>query len=198
MNTLNIEQEIDAFFTKVIQTLGKIDKSSLQQFVKVLIDAYQRESTIFIFGNGGSANTASHFCGDFVKGVSYGCSKRFKIICLNDNISALMAIANDISYEDIFSEQLKNFLKKDDVVIGISCSGNSVNVIKAIEYANTAGAMTIALCGFRGGNLKRIANLVIHADIDDMEVSEDIHLIVTHFAKQAIIKWLQASDCKMS
>jgi D-sedoheptulose 7-phosphate isomerase len=192
MNTLNIEQEIDAFFTKVIQTLEKIDKSSLRKFVTVVLDAYQRESTIFIFGNGGSANTASHFCGDFIKGVSFGRSKRFKIICLNDNVSALMAIANDISYEDIFVEQLKNFLKKNDIVIGISCSGNSPNVIKALEYANSAGAKTVAFCGFDGGRVKNIAQFSIHADINDMEISEDIHLIIAHFAKQTIIKMLQS------
>lgn len=189
---MNIDQEIDVFFAKVVQTLEKIDRTSLQQFVGLLIEAYRRDNTIFIFGNGGSANTASHFCGDFLKGVSANMEKKFKIICLNDNISALMAIANDISYEDIFSEQLKNFLRKDDLVIGISCSGNSGNVVKALEYANTLGAVTVALCGFNGGKIKQIANFVVHAEIDDMEVSEDIHLIIAHFAKQTIIKMLQS------
>jgi D-sedoheptulose 7-phosphate isomerase len=188
---INIKSEIDVFFTKVMQTLGKIDKTSLKKFVDLLLDAYHQESTIFIFGNGGSASTASHFCGDFIKGVSYGLEKRFKIICLNDNISALTAIANDVSYEDIFIEQLKNFLNKDDLVIGISCSGNSTNVIKALEYANTVGSKTVSFCGFDGGKVKHIAHLSIQADINDMEVSEDIHLILVHCLKQVVMKVLK-------
>ena len=191
MNTLTIEQEIEIFFNKVISTLRKIDRSDLIELVNLLLSAYYNERTIFIFGNAGSGNTASHFCGDFLKGVSHGLDKRFKIICLNDNISCFMAIANDISYEDIFIEQLKNFLQKDDLVIGISCSGNSINVVKALEYANQTGAITVAFCGFTGGEVKKVAHHAIHADINDMEVSEDIHLIVTHFLKQAIIKKLK-------
>ena len=190
MDTLDIEQEIEIYFGKVIDALNRVDRKSLPRFSDLLLEAYHKEGTIFVFGNGGSGNTASHFCGDFTKGVSYGLDKRFKILCLNDNISALMAIANDVSYEDIFVEQLKNFVRKDDLVIGISCSGNSVNVIKALEYANAMGAVTVAFCGFAGGKIKGIANLAIHVDINDMEVSEDIHLIIFHCMKQILIKTL--------
>jgi D-sedoheptulose 7-phosphate isomerase len=102
-----------------------------------------------------------------------------------------MAIANDISYEDIFVEQLKNLLKKNDVVIGISGSGNSMNIVKALEYANEVGAKTIALCGYSGGKIKNIAKLAVHAEIDNMEVVEDVHLVVAHCIKNIIIKKLQ-------
>jgi D-sedoheptulose 7-phosphate isomerase len=97
-----------------------------------------------------------------------------------------MAIANDNSYEDIFIEQLKNFLKKDDVVIGISGSGNSMNVVKALEYANKVGAQTVALCGYSGGKIKNIVKISIHAGIDNMEIAEDVHIIVAHCIKNMI------------
>ena len=185
---MSIDQDIDEYFNKVKDTLNRLDRIKLSQLVTLLHAAYEKERTIFVFGNAGSASTASHFCGDFVKGVSYGKDKRFKMMCLTDNIAAIMAIANDISYEDIFIEQLKNFLKKDDIVIGISGSGNSRNVVKALEFANIIGATTIAFCGYNGGEIKNIASLAVHADINDMEVSEDIHLIIEHCIKQILIK----------
>lgn len=194
MNTLNIDinSEIDSFFSRVIDTLNRFDRQALVRFIELLMRTHENEGAIFVFGNGGSGNTASHFCGDFIKGVSYGLHKRFKMICLNDNSSALMAIANDISYDDIFIEQLKNFVRPDDLVIGISCSGNSPNVLRALAYANSVGAQTVAFCGFDGGKAQKIAKLSLHADINDMEVSEDIHLVITHCVKQIVIKMLKA------
>jgi D-sedoheptulose 7-phosphate isomerase len=188
MNMTNIEDDIENYFAKVITTLNRLDRIKLAQLANILHTAYEQDKTIFVFGNGGSASTASHFCGDFIKGASCGLDKRFKMMCLSDNLSALMAIANDISYEDIFIEQLINFIKKGDVVIGISGSGNSINVVKAIEYANSREAITIAFCGYDGGKLKNIVQLAIHADINDMEVSEDIHLIIEHCIKQILMK----------
>ena len=185
------ELEINQYFDSVSTTLNNLNKSDVTTFVQLLLEAYHNNKTIYIFGNGGSASTASHFCGDLIKGVSYGLTKRFRAICLNDNMPALMAIANDVSYDDIFIEQLKNFLQKDDLVIGISGSGNSVNVIKALEYARTIKAKTVAICGFKGGKIKEISDLSIHAEIDDMEISEDIHnLIATHCVKRMLTKEL--------
>lgn len=183
MNMKSIEPKIDRYFGMITDTLNGINKKNIAEFIDLLLETYNNNGTIFIFGNGGSGTNASHFCGDFVKGVSYGMDKRFKVICLNDNVPSLTAIANDISYEDIFVEQLKNFVKKEDLVIGISGSGNSVNVIKAIEYANSIGAKTIALCGFDGGRVKKLSTLAIHANINNMEISEDIHLIIIHCVK---------------
>ena len=109
MSTLKIEDEIELFFNKVTGTLDTLERKKLVQFVNLMLSAYYDGRNIFVFGNAGSGDTASHFCGDFLKGISYGLENRFKIICLNDNKSAFMAIANDVCYEDIFVEQLKNF-----------------------------------------------------------------------------------------
>lgn len=190
MGTVNAEQQINSFFNRVIDTLNRFNRQDLQNVIDRIITTYLEDGIIYVFGNGGSASTASHFCGDFIKGVSFGLEKRFKIICLNDNMAALMAIANDISYDYIFVEQLKNFLTARDMVIGISCSGNSLNVIKAIEYAKSVGALTVAFCGFDGGALKMSADLSLHAEIDDMEICEDVHLVIIHCVKQILLKML--------
>ncbi len=188
------EGEINQYINAVNSALGTVDKGHIAAFVQILLDAYHNDKVIYIFGNGGSAATASHFCGDLVKGVSYGLEKRFKVICLNDNTPSIMAIANDISYDAIFVEQLKNFLREGDVVIGISGSGNSTNVVKALEYANSCNAKTVAICGYKGGKIKEISHLAVHAEIDDMEISEDIHnLIITHCAKRMLTKELNST-----
>ncbi len=187
--------EIKNYLTSVNDTLNNINIEHIDQFVRLLLETYHNERNIYVFGNGGSAATASHFCGDLIKGVSYGLDKRFKATCLSDNLPALMAIANDISYDDIFIEQLKNFLKKDDLVIGISGSGNSANVVKAMDYANSMGAKTIAICGYKGGKIKDIAHLSIHATINDMEVAEDIHhLVLNHCVKRLVTNALNNSS----
>ena len=183
---MNAEDNIQFYFRQVTSTLDRLDKTQIGNFIKQLLNAYNRKKTIYVFGNGGSSATASHICGDFVKGVSYGLKKRFKIICLNDNGPAFLAIANDISYNDIFIEQLKNFLEPEELVIGISGSGNSLNVVKALEYAKKKGAYTTALTGFDGGKIKNVADVVILAEINNMEVVEDIHLIIGHCIKNII------------
>src|SRR3990167_11438486 len=127
------------FFKNYLRELnnifGDINSKEFEVFIGELIVAYERQSNIYICGNGGSASTASHFACDINKGVSYGLEKRFKVISLNDNVATIMAYSNDVHYDDVFIEQLKNFIQKDDIVIGISGSGNSKNVLKAIEFA---------------------------------------------------------------
>lgn len=183
--------DIRRYLTSVNDTLNRMKIENIDAFVNLLLETYERGGTVYIFGNGGSAATASHFCGDLVKGVSYGLEKRFKAICLNDNMPALMAIANDISYDDIFVEQLKNFLTPHDLIIGISGSGNSVNIVKALQYAKERGAKTVAICGYKGGKIKDICDLSLHAEVNDMEVSEDIHhLILTHCVKRMVTNTL--------
>lgn len=193
MNNLDVTR----YFERVSSTLLNVDTNDVIQLVKLLLKARNNGNTIFIFGNGGSGATASHVTGDFLKGISYGLDIRFKVQCLNDNISGLMAISNDLSYEEIFIEQLRTFLKKDDIVIGISGSGNSMNVVKAMEYASKEGATTVAFCGYKGGKIKDIADIVIHAPIDDMEVTEDVHIIIFHTVKQIIIKELKGGAFSM-
>ena len=185
------------YISRVNDTLKQLDINSVSLLVDLLLKARINENSIYIFGNGGSGATASHVAGDFIKGISYGLDKRFKVHCLNDNISGLMAISNDLSYEEIFIEQLKAFLKKDDIVIGISGSGNSMNVVKAMEYARSRGAKTVAFCGYKGGKIKDLADVVIHAPISDMEVTEDVHIVVFHAVKQMMMKELKGSDFSM-
>jgi len=185
-------QEISDYFSMVVDTINELDKGDLSSFVDLILDAYNNERTILVFGNGGSAANASHFCGDLVKDMSYGLDKRFKAICLNDNIPSMMAVANDISYEDIFVEPLKNFVQKDDLVIGISGSGNSENIIRALKHAGSVGAKTVALCGFTGGTIKQIADLSVHATINNMEVAEDLHLLYFHCIKTVLMKRLRS------
>lgn len=160
--------------------LDDVPLEALEQLVELLLAAYEGEKHIFIMGNGGSGSTASHFACDINKGVSYGSKKRFRVICLNDNVPTMLAYANDVSYDDVFVEQLKNFLKSGDVVVGISGSGNSKNVIKAIEYANANAARSAALTGFDGGKLAKAAAASIVVPSNDMQKVEDVHLILTH------------------
>jgi D-sedoheptulose 7-phosphate isomerase len=189
--------DFNEYFERVSFTLQNIDTNAIIALVQLLLKAKENGNTIFIFGNGGSGATASHVTGDFLKGISYGLDKRFRVQCLNDNISGMMAISNDLSYEEIFIEQLKTFLKRDDVVIGISGSGNSMNIVKAMEFAKSAGAKIIAFCGYKGGKIKDIADITIHAPINDMEITEDVHIVIFHAIKQMIMKELKGDDFSM-
>lgn len=137
-------------------------------------------------GNGGSAATASHYCCDFNKGVSYEYEKRFKFMCLSDNTATLTAYANDVSYEMVFVEPLKNFLQPGDLVIGISGSGNSKNVLHAIDYANDHQAITLGITGYSGGALKKKAKYSVNIGVDDMQISEDLHMMLDHLAMKII------------
>ena len=156
------------------------------QIVTMFLDAYAQESQIFVMGNGGSASTASHLACDINKGVSFGQEKRFKIICLNDSVPTMLAYANDISYEDVFLEQLKNFFRVGDVVIGISGSGNSKNVLKAVSYAAKNNGKTVGLCGFQGGKLATLVDIPLIAQSDDMQKIEDVHMVVVHMLMQRL------------
>jgi len=189
--------EITDYFNRLSGTLDRMDTGNIEKLAEVLLQARERGSTIFIFGNGGSGATASHMTGDFLKGVSYQLEKRFRVQCLNDNVSGMMAISNDLAYEEIFIEQLKNFLRKDDIVIGISGSGNSMNVVKALQFARSQGAVTVSFCGFTGGKVREHSDLLIHAPIQDMEITEDIHFIVFHALKQYLVRKLKGDNSSM-
>lgn len=189
--------EFSEYFSRLSDTLNHLDLEAIGKLADLLMQAREEEKRIFIFGNGGSGATASHVTGDFLKGISYQMDKRFKVQCLNDNISGMMAISNDLSYDEIFIEQLRAFMQPGDVVIGISGSGNSVNVVKALQYAEEQGAHTVAFCGFKGGKVKEIAKLLIHAPIHDMEITEDVHIIIFHALKQSLIRKLKGEHFSM-
>lgn len=172
------------YLTELSRILDTVSADEFESFIEMLTNAYEREANIFIFGNGGSAASAAHFACDINKGYSYGKDRRFKVICLNDNIPTILAYANDMSYDIVFVEQLKNFMEKDDLVIGVSGSGNSVNVLNAIEYANKNGAKTFGISGYGGGRLKQISNKHLVIDSNDMQKIEDLHLIIMHCTMQ--------------
>jgi len=172
--------DIKKYLKLLEKKLSTLKMREINQIVNVLKTAYDHGNAIFTMGNGGSGTIASHIVCDFNKGVSENLDRKFRVMCLNDNMPSVSAIANDISYDAIFVEQLKNFLRPADVVIGISSSGNSGNIIRAIDYANKKGAVTVGFCGYDGGKLKRAAQYCIHVDVDDMKVAEDIHSIISH------------------
>ena len=189
------KEHFNTYFLTIAETLTKIDHTELENAVHAIVETYNKQGTIYIFGNGGSSATASHVAGDWIKGVCYGLEgKRLKIICLNDNFPAISAISNDISYDHIFIEQLKNFCESGDLVIGISGSGNSENVLKAIEYANEKGAATLAIVGFNGGKAAKIAKYTLLTPVEDMEMVEDIHLVCFHAIKQRLIQLINTSQ----
>lgn len=188
--------DISLYLNRLQATINKLDKQEINNFINLLLVARDEGRQIFIMGNGGSASTASHFCCDFNKGSSYGFEKRFKFICLNDNVPGMMAYANDVSYDEVFVEQLKNFFNPGDYVIGISGSGNSMNVVKAIEYANANGGVTIGLTGFSGGKLKQICKHSVNMNIDDMQISEDLHMMMDHLSMKVITNQMISSELK--
>jgi len=171
-----------AHFTSTLATFPHAEVAAL---IQALHQARQDGATIFVLGNGGSGATASHWVCDMNKGASYGAELRFRMISLCDNFPTVMAYSNDVSYEVIFVEQLKNFLKPGDLVIGISGSGNSPNVIRAIEYANEQGAMTVGLSGYSGGQLRAKSKLSVHFPVSDMQMVEDLHMMTAHICMQA-------------
>lgn len=178
--------EIEAYLSKLKRTIDALSVESINELMNVLVKAKNDNKTIFIMGNGGSSATASHYVCDFNKGVSLGKDKKFKFICLNDNIPSLMAYANDMSFDEIFVQQLNTFFQEGDLVIGISGSGNSKNVIKAIEYANQNGGITVGLTGYNGGKLKEIAKHNVNIPIDDMQIAEDLHMVLDHCMMQIL------------
>jgi len=180
----------DHYIEEEQRLLGEVSEAEFSKVIDFFQAAYDDGRQVFVFGNGGSGSTASHFACDINKGVSYGHDKRFKVICLNDNIATVLAYANDTSYGEVFVEQLKNFMQPGDLVFGISGSGNSENVLRAVEYGKGNGAVTLGFTGFDGGRLGQVAGLSINVASEDMQKIEDIHLILTHMIMQSFSKKL--------
>ena len=183
---MRFQTEVERYLALLKETLDRLDRAEIDGLASLFLDAYERNATIFVCGNGGSANTASHMACDLNKGACDGHGKRLRVHALTDNIATIMAYANDVSYEDIFVEQLRNFLNPGDVVVGISGSGNSRNVLRAIELANERGNVTVGITGFDGGALKRLARQNVHVAVDDMQVAEDVHLVLNHLLMQIL------------
>jgi D-sedoheptulose 7-phosphate isomerase len=181
----NIKDFSKNYFNELKKGIDNIDLGKVQKVTEVIFRAYKNNKQIFILGNGGSASTASHFACDLGKGtlrrVYDDEEKRFKVVSLTDNVTTMTAFGNDVSFEDIFYQQLRNFVNPGDVVIGISGSGNSLNVIKAIQYAKKCGATTVGFLGFKtGGKLSQLVDYEITVQDNHYGRIEDIHLMLVH------------------
>lgn len=175
-----------SYYQKLIDVLNQLDFTAIDHAINLIQETWKEKKQIICFGNGGSALTAQHFITDWNKSIFLSSRKSFRGRCLSENMGLITAFANDISYQDIFVEQLKNILEPGDLVIGISGSGNSENVLRAVSYSNEQGNRTIGLCGFDGGKLKQIAKHIILAPIHDMQITEDIHLTFGHLVMQSL------------
>jgi len=187
-----MELVVNAYFDEVVNTIGKMPIATIERIVGVLMSAYQSSRMVYVFGNGGSAALASHFACDLGKGAANGSAKRFQVLAFTDNVPLMTAWANDARYEDIFAEQLSNFVRPDDIAFAISCSGKSANVLKALKVARQAGAFTIGLTGFKGGDMTHLCDLCLVIPSDNMQIIEDLHLSVTH----AVFTALRAKICQ--
>lgn len=179
---MDIESYTKNYIGQLKSLLDQISADSIKEIMNAMIETVKKRSRIYVLGNGGSSATASHMVNDFGTGLRRRDIVNFDIISLADNTPVGTAIANDIGYENFFYMQLKGLLRKDDVVIAISCSGNSENIIKAAGYAKKTGATLIGCTGFDGGKLKKISDISFHVESPKGEYGlvEDIHVILDH------------------
>ncbi|MBA2285362.1 MAG: SIS domain-containing protein [Ktedonobacteraceae bacterium] len=173
-------EAITTYFSDLEQMLRAISLSQLEQVLALLEETYHAGHRVFVMGNGGSAATASHFALDLAKNTIMPGAPRLKAISLTDHVPLITAWSNDTAYEHVFAEQLANMIEPGDVVIGISASGNSTNVINAIMLAKASRAATIALLGAQGGRIKEIVDAYVLAPGQNIEQEEDAHMILTH------------------
>jgi D-sedoheptulose 7-phosphate isomerase len=174
--------DIHSYFDNYSAVVCKLPHAVIERVVDVLLDTYEQGRKVFLFGNGGSAALASHFACDLGKGTSRPGvhDRRFRVLSLTDNMPLITAWANDTSYEQVFAEQLRNFIEPGDVALGISGSGCSNNVLLALDVAREIGAMTVGLTGFRGGKMVDRCDLCIIIPSDNMQIIEDLQLSITH------------------
>jgi len=184
---LGAKLDVAPYIERLHAEIDRVDQAEIQAMADALYDAWHHEKFVFIFGNGGSGTTASHFAEDLGKSTLHEhhlkdeTRKRLKVLSLTDNLGWIMAVGNDIGYDQIFVQQLMNYGGKGDLVIAISGSGNSANVLNAVDWANRHGLKTFGLTGFKGGKLREMAQGGIHVPLDDMGMVESIHLCVFHW-----------------
>jgi len=183
---------VRGYLNRVGAVLQSIDLKQVAKCGELLTRARSEGRQVFLCGNGGSAALASHLAVDLGKGCSRNREKRFRVLSLTDNVPWLTALSNDVSYEDVFVEQLKNYAQKGDLLISISGSGNSKNVLKAIQYANQIGCETVGISGFAGGKLKEMVTHHVHIKADHMGLIEDGQMVVGHILVYA---FMDAEGC---
>jgi len=187
---MDFKKAIKEYYEREIECINNLDLDKINEAMNAIYETYERGGMIYVCGNGGSASTASHMQNDFNKGISEYVSKKFNFYCLNDNIATLMAVANDIGYEEVFRFQLLNKITDKDLFIGISGSGNSKNVLNAAQYAKECGAKIVGITGYSGGKLKEMADYEMHANENDMQIAEDVHMTFDHMMMKIFYNFL--------
>ena len=184
---LGVTLPADQYLGRLQTELGRIDLADLRLWADLIFEAWERDRFVFIFGNGGSGLTASHICEDLGKGTIRDqdlrdeSKRRLRVLSLTDNLGWIMAIGNDLAYDQIFVQQLMNYGSAGDLAIGISGSGNSPNVLNAIDWANRHGLITFGLTGYDGGQLTQMQQHGLHVDLTDMGMVESIHMCLFHW-----------------
>jgi D-sedoheptulose 7-phosphate isomerase len=172
--------DICEYCASVSEVLANMPAVGIELVIQALMQAHEAGRAVFVFGNGGSAALASHMACDLGKGMADVTPKRSRVLSLTDNVALITAWANDISYEEVFSEQLKNQLQPGDVAFAISTSGNSPNVLRALHVARSLGACTVGLTGFDGGKARQLCDLCIVVPSDNTQIIEDAHTVLAH------------------
>lgn len=178
---------IETYISEIQEILDKSPVENIQKCIDLVMLTYNQNGQIFVMGNGGSASTASHIANDLGKGTAH-LGHRPRVISLTDNVSTMTAWSNDVCYEDVFVEQLKGLANPGDLVIGISASGNSENILRAIRHTNAIGCKTIGWTGFGGGQLAEMTDISVIVDSYEYGPVEDVHLIFNHILCQSILK----------
>ncbi len=189
-----MRDDIERYWQELMAVRQSMPYHLLARIGEILWACYQRGGTVFVLGNGGSAATASHFACDLMKGTRIGTAPTFRVVSLNDNVPLLTAWANDTSYDRVFAEQLVALVRPGDVVVAISCSGNSPNVLAAAAAARSSGATTIALTGKSGGRLRHLSDVVVRVPLASIEQVEDAHLVIGHSLCVALRERLRAES----
>lgn len=188
MNNLHEHEVlITSYLESLQQEIINLDNNVISQVLEVLKKALHNQANIFIIGNGGSASTASHLQNDFSQAM-VDASVRFNVHCLTDNIATITAIANDYSFDEVFLRQLRGRLQPEDLVIAISTSGNSKNIIRASEYVKSTGNILISMTGFDGGKLMQMADYRLHVASSNIRIIEDVHLVFNHLLIHCLIQ----------
>jgi D-sedoheptulose 7-phosphate isomerase len=190
------DRSIRTYFRDLTGLVSQLPYNSITQIVSIFLNAFAEQRTVYVFGNGGSAASASHLMCDINKGASPGEGKRPRVMALTDNASLITAWANDFGYERIFSEQLKTFIKPRDVAFAISTSGDSPNVLLALEVARESGAMTVGLGGCQGGQMKSLCDVCAIVPSDNVQLVEDLHHAMIHSIFVAVRQSLLAGSEK--
>ncbi len=183
---MSMQFSVSNYLSAHARLAKELDLDAFQRGIETIRSAYERGSKIITCGNGGSAYTASHYVTDWNKMVNLATGRKFRGLSLCDNIGLLTAFGNDVSYDEVFAGQLRTLLDEGDLVVAVSGSGNSPNVLKAVEYANSAGAQTLAIVGYDGGKLKAIAQQSVWVASFDMQLCEDAHLMFGHMVMKTL------------